>query len=131
MAKILVTGAAGFIGYHTAARLLERGDTVVGLDSMSDYYDVSLKEARLARLRPNDGFRFERADVARVLAGVAAGIEELRAPERCSQTPTSSYRAHARAREGGTHPLATVITVGPGRAAGAELVAVVMMCTPR
>jgi len=64
MAKILVTGAAGFIGYHTAARLLERGDTVVGLDSMSDYYDVSLKEARLARLRPNDGFRFERVDVA-------------------------------------------------------------------
>ena len=64
MAKILVTGAAGFIGYHTAARLLERGDSVVGLDSMSDYYDVSLKEARLARLRPNDGFRFERVDVA-------------------------------------------------------------------
>src|SRR6188508_518246 len=64
MAKILVTGAAGFSGYHTAARLLERGDTVVGLDSMSDYYDVSLKEARLARLRPNDGFRFERVDVA-------------------------------------------------------------------
>ena len=64
MAKILVTGAAGFIGYHTTARLLERGDTVVGLDSMSDYYDVSLKEARLARLRPNDGFRFERGDVA-------------------------------------------------------------------
>jgi len=64
MAKILVTGAAGFIGYHTSARLLERGDTVVGLDVMSDYYDVSLKEARLARLRPNPGFRFEQADVA-------------------------------------------------------------------
>jgi UDP-glucuronate 4-epimerase len=64
MAKILVTGAAGFIGYHTAARLLERGDTVVGLDSMSDYYDVSLKEARLARLSPNARFRFERLDVA-------------------------------------------------------------------
>ena len=64
MAKILVTGAAGFIGYHTAARLLERGDAVVGLDSMSDYYDVSLKEARLARLSPNTRFRFERLDVA-------------------------------------------------------------------
>ena len=64
MAKILVTGAAGFIGYHTAARLLERGDTVVGFDSMSDYYDVTLKEARLARLRPNAGFRFELGDVA-------------------------------------------------------------------
>jgi UDP-glucuronate 4-epimerase len=64
MAKILVTGAAGFIGYHTATRLLERGDTVVGLDSMSDYYDVSLKEARLARLRPHSAFRFEYLDVA-------------------------------------------------------------------
>ena len=64
MAKILVTGAAGFIGYHTAARFLERGDTVVGLDSMSDYYDVSLKEARLVRLSPNERFRFERIDVA-------------------------------------------------------------------
>jgi UDP-glucuronate 4-epimerase len=64
MPKILVTGAAGFIGYHTALRLLERGDTVVGLDSMSDYYDVSLKEARLARLRPHKNFRFEHLDVA-------------------------------------------------------------------
>jgi UDP-glucuronate 4-epimerase len=64
MAKILVTGAAGFIGFHTATRLLERGDTVVGLDSMSDYYDVSLKEARLDRLRSFPGFRFERMDVA-------------------------------------------------------------------
>src|SRR4030095_3325414 len=64
MPKILVTGAAGFIGYHTAMRLLERGDTVVGLDSMSDYYDVSLKEARLARLRPHKNFRFEQLDVA-------------------------------------------------------------------
>src|SRR5690348_16131838 len=64
MAKILVTGAAGFIGYHTSARLLARGDTVVGYDSLSDYYDVSLKDARLARLRPNAGFRFEKGDVA-------------------------------------------------------------------
>src|SRR5512147_1354818 len=64
MAKILVTGASGFIGYHTSLRLLERGDTVVGLDSMSDYYDVTLKEARLARLRPHRNFRFEHLDVA-------------------------------------------------------------------
>jgi UDP-glucuronate 4-epimerase len=64
MAKILVTGAAGFIGYHTAMRLLARGDTVIGLDSMNDYYDVSLKEARLARLRPRERFRFVHMDVA-------------------------------------------------------------------
>jgi UDP-glucuronate 4-epimerase len=64
MAKILVTGAAGFIGYHTSLRLLERGDTVVGLDSMSTYYDVTLKEARLAQLRPHAGFRFEHLDIA-------------------------------------------------------------------
>ena len=74
MAKILVTGAAGFIGYHTATRLLARGDTVVGLDSLSDYYDVSLKEARLARLRPNKTFRFEHLDVANrdAIAGLFA-----------------------------------------------------------
>jgi len=64
MAKILVTGAAGFIGYHTSLRLLERGDTVVGLDSLSDYYDVSLKASRLDRLRPYDRFRFIHMDVA-------------------------------------------------------------------
>ena len=46
--KILVTGAAGFIGYHTAEKLVKRGETVVGLDNFNDYYDVSLKEARAA-----------------------------------------------------------------------------------
>ncbi len=63
MAKILVTGAAGFIGYHTSTRLLERGDEVVGLDNINDYYDPRLKEARLARLTPNDGFRFVRMEL--------------------------------------------------------------------
>jgi UDP-glucuronate 4-epimerase len=62
--KILVTGAAGFIGYHTALRLLERGDEVTGVDNLNDYYDVSLKEARLARLRAREGFRFEQVDIA-------------------------------------------------------------------
>ena len=47
--KILVTGAAGFIGYHTAEKLVKRGETVIGLDNFNDYYDVSLKEARAAR----------------------------------------------------------------------------------
>jgi UDP-glucuronate 4-epimerase len=56
--KFLVTGAAGFIGSHVALRLLDRGDEVVGLDNLNDYYDVSLKEARLARLTGKPGFRF-------------------------------------------------------------------------
>ena len=62
--KVLVTGAAGFIGYHGARRLLERGDAVVGLDNLNDYYDVGLKQARLARLEELPGFEFVRADLA-------------------------------------------------------------------
>jgi len=58
--KILVTGAAGFIGHYTAKQLLDRGDTVVGLDNFNDYYDVSLKEARAARLEPYDDFTMVR-----------------------------------------------------------------------
>jgi len=62
--KVLVTGAAGFIGYHVSQRLLARGDEVVGVDNVNDYYDPKLKEARLARLYAADGFRFERLDIA-------------------------------------------------------------------
>jgi UDP-glucuronate 4-epimerase len=62
--KVLLTGAAGFIGMHTSLRLLARGDTVIGVDNLNDYYDVSLKEARLARLTSLPGFRFEKLDVA-------------------------------------------------------------------
>ena len=61
---ILVTGAAGFIGFHVCRQLLERGDRVTGLDNMNDYYDVSLKEARLAMLVPCEGFTFIKADIA-------------------------------------------------------------------
>jgi UDP-glucuronate 4-epimerase len=61
MSRILVTGTAGFIGYHLAERLLARGDEVVGFDNVNDYYDVSLKEARMARLAGNRGYTFVRA----------------------------------------------------------------------
>ena len=62
--KILVTGAAGFIGFHTAKQLLERGDTVVGLDNFNDYYDVKLKESRAAVLDNYDAFSMARIDLA-------------------------------------------------------------------
>src|SRR5687768_10537035 len=61
--KILLTGAAGFIGMHTALRLLARGDEVVGVDNLNDYYDVRLKEARLARLQGHPAFRFHKLSV--------------------------------------------------------------------
>src|SRR5690606_22287999 len=75
--KVLVTGAAGFIGSTASLRLLARGDEVVGLDNLNDYYDVRLKEARLARLTPNARFRFAKLDVAD-----RAGMEALFAKER-------------------------------------------------
>jgi UDP-glucuronate 4-epimerase len=64
MQKILVTGAAGFIGFHLSQRLLQNGETVVGLDNLNPYYDVTLKEARLSLLEKNGVFRFIRADIA-------------------------------------------------------------------
>ncbi|MHB8877387.1 MAG: NAD-dependent epimerase [Myxococcaceae bacterium] len=64
MKNILVTGAAGFIGFHLSKVLLSRGDRVVGLDNLNSYYDVSLKQARLAQLQPLAGFEFVEADLA-------------------------------------------------------------------
>jgi UDP-glucuronate 4-epimerase len=60
----MITGAAGFIGSTVARRLLDRGDRVCGVDNLNDYYDVTLKQARLDRLVPDKSFRFERADIA-------------------------------------------------------------------
>lgn len=76
----LVTGAAGFIGYHVSRQLLERGDAVVGLDNLNDYYDPNLKRARLDRLVPHPEFTFERLDL---LEGEAiASLFERQCPRK-------------------------------------------------
>ena len=75
--KILLTGAAGFIGYHTTLNLLARGHEIVGLDNLNDYYEVSLKRDRLALLQPQRQFRFARIDLAD-----RAAMEALFAAER-------------------------------------------------
>ncbi|MGC3962336.1 MAG: NAD-dependent epimerase [Rhodocyclaceae bacterium] len=75
--KILVTGAAGFIGMHASLSLLARGDEVVGIDNLNDYYDPQLKHDRLARLTPHERFRFVKLDVAD-----RAGVERLFAEEK-------------------------------------------------
>lgn len=75
--SILLTGAAGFIGFHAARALLERGDRVIGIDNLNDYYDPRLKQARLAELRADPGFEFARLDVAD-RAGVFALVERHR-----------------------------------------------------
>ena len=77
--RVLVTGAAGFIGSFVAQRLLERGDAVIGFDNLNAYYDVALKAARLARLQRHDAFEFVRGDLCD-RAAVAALFE--RRPER-------------------------------------------------
>ncbi len=60
---IIVTGAAGFIGFHVSRKLLDQGHQVIGIDSLNDYYEVSLKKARLAELQGIDGFRYEKLDL--------------------------------------------------------------------
>lgn len=76
-APILVTGAAGFIGSHVAHRLIDRGESVIGVDNLNAYYDPNLKLARLARLEARPGFSLETLDVAD-----RAGMEALFAKHR-------------------------------------------------
>jgi UDP-glucuronate 4-epimerase len=75
--KYLVTGAAGFIAFHTSQKLLARGDDVVGLDNLNEYYDVTLKKARLAKLQAHPKFRFVKLDL-----GDQQGMTELFAKEK-------------------------------------------------
>jgi UDP-glucuronate 4-epimerase len=89
--KVMVTGAAGFIGMHVCERLLARGDEVVGVDNLNDYYDVALKEARLARLAPNPRVRFSRLDIAD-----RDGIAALFAAERPQQVINLAAQAGVR-----------------------------------
>ena len=89
--KILVTGAAGFIGLHVTRRLLERGDEVVGIDNLNDYYDPRLKLARLECLKPYANFHFMRMDVAD-----AAALAQLFTTERFSRVVHLAAQAGVR-----------------------------------
>jgi UDP-glucuronate 4-epimerase len=91
VAKILVTGAAGFIGFHLTKRLLDRGDEVVGLDNVNDYYDVRLKQARLAQIEGRENFRLERMDL-----GDREGMEKLFAVEKFDRVVNLAAQAGVR-----------------------------------
>ncbi len=92
---VIVTGAAGFIGFHTCRALLGRGEAVLGLDSLNSYYDVRLKQARLALLREQPGFRFGHVDVAdrAAVAGAFSGAAD------------ASHVVHLAAQAGVRHSL--------------------------
>jgi len=99
--KVLVTGCAGFIGAALSERLLARGDGVVGVDNLNDYYDVALKQARLERLRPQSAFRFHQLDIAD-----REGMERLFAAEGVERV--AHLAAQAGVRYSLTHPHAYV-----------------------
>ena len=89
--RVLVTGSAGFIGSSTALRLLARGDTVLGIDNLNDYYDVNLKKARLARLVAHEGFEFVELDISD-----RAGVERLFAEQKIDRVVNLAAQAGVR-----------------------------------
>ncbi|MBK9657696.1 MAG: NAD-dependent epimerase [Rhodanobacteraceae bacterium] len=89
--RILVTGTAGFIGSHVAAKLLARGDEVVGIDNLNDYYDVKLKQARVARLNANAGYTHVHADLAD-----RAAVEQVFATHRPQRVVNLAAQAGVR-----------------------------------
>jgi len=89
--RVLVTGAAGFIGYHTASRLIDRGHEVIGLDNLNSYYDVSLKEARVARLKERERFRFLHVSTDEVYGSL--GPDDPAFTETNRHAPNSPYAA--------------------------------------
>ena len=96
--SVLVTGVAGFIGFHTAKALIARGEAVLGVDNLNDYYDVALKNARLDQLAGNNGFAFEKLDLAEpgAVAGLFASYEGI--------TRVLHFAAQAGVRYSLTHP---------------------------
>ncbi len=91
MTKILITGAAGFIGFHLSKRLLERGDQVVGIDNLNDYYDVNLKKDRLKILKEYQGFDFVKGDISD-----RPGMEELFKKEQFEKVVNLAAQAGVR-----------------------------------
>lgn len=92
---MIVTGVAGFIGFHLAEALLDRGETVIGVDNVNSYYDTRLKEARLARLANRPGFTFERMDIAD-----RAAVDDL-----VARHPDTRHVIHLAAQAGVRHSM--------------------------
>ncbi len=111
----LVTGAAGFIGYHLSEALLARGDAVIGVDDLNDYYSVKLKESRLNRLRLHKAFRFVKADIAEREAFADA------LPDKASITAVVHMAAQAGVRYSFEHPDVYVRTNVAGQLSVLEL----------
>ena len=133
--NVLVTGAAGFIGFHVARKLLARGDRVVGLDNLNDYYDVNLKKARIATLEGRPNWRFVKLDLTdRQGIATAAHLEPAVADEAVTELiltrhghevgpegQIGSTIRHIEAQAGLTHGLVLDVVVPSGRSDNSAL----------